>query len=134
LTQVIISMILVVNFCGENMSCEDIGEEYYMYVYPKTIEAAVALAKKKEKLEKYEGPGIDDSIEVETHLELLSGRSNVDPSDIASLTMKWGTNPCDEDEEKEKEMTKELREEFKKVGLNLDDYEYSFDSEYITDW
>jgi len=117
------------------MSCRDIGEEYYLFAYPKTIEAAVALAKKKERLEKYEGPGIDDNIEVETNLELLSKeKSSVDPSDIASLTMSWGTDPCEEDEKKEKEMLKEIKEEFEKVGLNPNDYKYDFNSEYITDW
>ena len=117
------------------MSCEDIGEEYYMYIYPKTVEAAVALAKKKEILDKYEGPGIDDGAEVETNLQLLSeGKPNVDPSDIASVTVTWYVSSCEEDEDVEREMLEDIKPEFKDIGLNFDDYEYDYDYEIEEDW
>jgi len=116
------------------MSCEDIGEEYYMYIYPKTIEAAIALAKKKEKLEEYEGPGMYDELEVDTNLKLLSEeKSNIDPSDIASITVTWYVSSCEEDEDVEREMLEDMKDEFKDVGLNFDSYTYDYDYEIEED-
>jgi len=117
------------------MSCEDIGEKYYMYIHPKTVEAAVSLAKKKEKLEEYEGPGMYDEIEVETNLKLLSEeKSNIDPSDIASVTVTWNVSSCEKDEDVEREMLEEMKTEFKDMGLKLDDYKYDYDYEIEEDW
>jgi len=139
LIQVIISMILVVNFCGENMSFDEDAWAICEYkLFPKTIETAVKLAKNKDKLEKnYIGNSVADYLTVDTDLKLLSevtNNSQIEPDEIASLTLRWYVSPRRSEERVEREMRKDLEFWFKKLGLDfsLDDFDsdFSFDVVY----
>jgi len=116
-----------------NQDCDIPGEKYFLYVHPRTIGAAVKLAKKRGKLQKHdERGGIVDVVADLKLLKLYSERkNNVDPSDVALLTMIWYTNPCEDDNKKKARMLGEIKKEFRKVGLNFSDYKYDFINEYL---
>jgi len=105
------------------------GEEYFVYVNPTTMKAAMMLAKKKEQLERYKKH--NGRINVYTNLRLYSDHEKIEPSDIVSLSMMWHTNPLEDDEKKKTKMLKEIKEELRKVGLDPSDYKYDFGSELL---
>jgi len=105
------------------------GEEYFLHAYPKTMKAAIELAKKKEQLERYNKH--NGRIDVDKDLKLYSDHKNIKPSDIASLSMMWHTNPLDDDKKKEAKMLEEIKEKFRKVGIDPSDYKYDFIGQYL---
>jgi len=117
------------------MSLEFEAVVFTLYAYPKTIETAVELVKKKDKLEHnyVGGHNMGDGVQVNANLKLLSESSvdsKIKPSDIATLEFTlWKTHEVDTDRIRQR-MTKELGQYLKDHGLNSDDFEYDFDYGY----
>jgi len=119
---------------------DEYKEEYEictLHIYPKTVGAAVKLAKEKNSLEDdYVGQNFE-YMKVKTNLKLLSKlstNSKIKPSDIASAKMilEVPTSEVEIDEERAREeMMENLKTLFKyNTSLNINDYEYDFDYKF----
>jgi len=108
-----------------------------LYIYPKTAEAAIKLAKEKNSLEDdYVGQDFE-YMKVKTNLKLLSQittNSKIKPIDIASARMifRVSTSEAEIDEERvREEMMKNLKTLFKyNTNLDVNDYKYNFDYKF----
>jgi len=121
---------------SENMGVLDEGKDFVIKVEPKTIEAAVKLAKKKDELEGEDNLYDGEEISADTDLSLLSKASedpSIKPYRIASLTheryitiYEYYHDYHQDDDRIQEEMMDDLKDYFEDAGLNFDDYTYDF--------
>ena len=122
--------------CGEKMGVNDEGKDFVIEVEPKTIEAAVKLAKKKDELEGEENFIGGEEISVDTNLSLLSkvpDDPSIKPYWIASLRYEKFVSIYEyyhdyhhDDDRIQEGMMDDLKDYFEDAGLNFDDYTYDF--------
>jgi len=118
------------------MGVLDEGKDFDIDIKPKTIEAAIKLAKKKDELEGEENFIDGEEISVDTNMSLLSkvpDDPSIRPYRIASLTYEKFVSIYEyhhdyhhDDDEVQEEMMDDLKDYFEDAGLNFGEYTYIF--------